>query len=279
MSGILFLNTQELDLNRKFYQARIGMSAWLDQDDCIILKHGNLMIGFCKGEIVPFGGMITFFFETKAEVDEIYHKLEAEADSQPKENEKFRIYHFFAQDPEGRRLEFQTFLHPLEPFLTGEELLLAQPNVQCFKKQAISKAVLRKLFSLCRYPSSTAESPIYTFSIVQDEKRREQLIALIGKETERLRTAPCIVIVCSETRANDHILKQILIGAYHFSMAARLHGLGTDIVEEIDRDGIKQLLDLPKEEYVILSILLGYPDEDAWSPDEESFSNKIRFMD
>jgi len=50
MSGILFLATQNLDQIRKFYQAKIGMSLWLDQGDCAILKHGNLMLGFCQGK-------------------------------------------------------------------------------------------------------------------------------------------------------------------------------------------------------------------------------------
>ena len=30
-------------------------------------------------------------------------------------NEQYQIYQFFAEDPEGRTLEFQAFLHPVEP--------------------------------------------------------------------------------------------------------------------------------------------------------------------
>ena len=92
MSGILFLNTPDLDGIRRFYQAKIGMLLWLDQGDCVILKHGNLMVGFCKGEEISLGGLITFFYETKEEVDEIYQKLEPEANGSPKINEKFKIY-------------------------------------------------------------------------------------------------------------------------------------------------------------------------------------------
>jgi catechol 2,3-dioxygenase-like lactoylglutathione lyase family enzyme len=279
MSGILFLNTPDLDAVRKFYQAKIGMSLWLDQGDCTILQHGNLMLGFCQGDFISLGGIITFFYESDEEVDEIYQKLVSEAESPPRVNDKFGIYHFYAKDPEGRHLEFQCFQHPLEPFLTGEELLLAKLSVQRFKKQEISKTTLRRLFSHCRYPSSTSASPIYSFSIVQDEKLRDQLIGFIGNETESTRTAPCIAVVSSEMRANNDVLKQVLIGAYHFSMAARLHGLGTDVIEDIDGEGIKQLMNLPKEDHVILAILLGYPEKDAWRLDEEILSNKVRFMD
>lgn len=279
MSGILFLNTQDLDGIRKFYQAKIGMLLWLDQGGCFILKHGNLMLGFCSGEEIPFGGLITFFYETREEVDEIYRKLKPDADGSPKVNEKYKIYHFYAQDPEGRRLEFQSFMHPLEPFLTGEELLLTRQRVQCFEERAVPKEVLRKIFSLCRYPSSTSESPAYTFSIVQSEDKKNQLIELFEPMNDTIRTAPCIMVVSSERKVDDELLKQVFIGTYHFSLIARLHGLGTDILKEIDREKVKGLLDLPEDDHVILAILLGYPMEGAWLSDESQLSNKIRFVD
>jgi hypothetical protein len=262
VSGILFLNTKDLEGIRKFYQAKIGMTLWLDQGDCIILKHGNLIVGFCKGEEKPFGGLITFFYETKEEVDEIYRVLNLNADNPPQVNEKFGIYHFYAQDPEGRRLEFQCFLHPLEPFLTGEELLLTQQRAQCFKKQAVPKDVLRRIFSLCRYPSSTSESPAYTFSILQSEQSRKQLVELFTTMNEAIQTAPSVLIVSSERKADDDLLKQVMEGTYHFSLVARLYGLGTNFLE-----------------HVILAILLGYPEENGWISEEEIFSNKIRFVD
>jgi nitroreductase/catechol 2,3-dioxygenase-like lactoylglutathione lyase family enzyme len=279
MSGILFLNTQDLDRIRKFYQAKIGMTLWLDQGDCVILKHGNLMIGFCKGEEKHFGGLITFFYETKQEVDEIFQVFNLNAEGSPQLNEKFKIYHFYALDPEGRRLEFQYFLHPSEPFLTGEELLLCEQRVQRFKQQAVPKDVLRRIFSLCRYPSSTHESPIYTFSIVQDQGKKNQLMDFFGTMSESIRTVPSIVVLSSEKIANASMLEQVLIGTYHFSLAARLHGLGTDIVKAMDQEGVKRLLNLPQEDHVILAFILGYPDEDGWVLKEEMVSNKIRFVD
>jgi nitroreductase len=279
MSGILFTSTLDLDQIRKFYQVKIGMTCWLDQGDCVILNHGNLLLGFCKGKERTFGGVITFFYETLEEVDEIYWRLNLEAEDSPQVNETFGIYHFYAQDPEGRRLEFQCFLLPLEPFLTGEELLLTQQRVKQFKNEAVPKEVLRKIFALCRYPSSTHASPIYTLSIVQDEGKKYKLIECFKTMNESIRTAPSIVILSSERIADEDMLKQIMIGTYHFSLVARLYGLGTNFVEEMDREGVKGFLGLSQKEHVILAILLGYPDENAWVSEEEIFSNKIQFVD
>ena len=59
--------------------------------------------------------MITFFYETKQEVDEMYSKFTSIAKDKPKMNQKYRIYHFFAKDPEERIIEFQWFEKKMTP--------------------------------------------------------------------------------------------------------------------------------------------------------------------
>lgn len=99
----------------KFYKEELGMTIWLEQVDCTVLRKGNLLLGFCQRDSKETEGMITIFFDTKEEVDHIYNKLEMISEFPPKENPRYKIYQFFAKDPEGRVLEFQAFLHPVEP--------------------------------------------------------------------------------------------------------------------------------------------------------------------
>ncbi|MBS3794564.1 MAG: VOC family protein [Candidatus Thorarchaeota archaeon] len=113
MGGIVFFRTEKLEEIEEFYQEQIGMHVWLEQAGCTILSHDNLLLGFCQREGPETEGMITFYYDTKAEVDEIYEKLKDIAETKPKENRKYRIYQWFAKDPEGRNLEFQAFLHDL----------------------------------------------------------------------------------------------------------------------------------------------------------------------
>ena len=49
----------------------------------------------------------------RGHVDEMYRRLMDVADAEPRYNERYRIYQFYAKDPEGRNLKFQAFLHPL----------------------------------------------------------------------------------------------------------------------------------------------------------------------
>jgi hypothetical protein len=115
MSGIVFLKCVNIDVLKEFYMGTVGMKVWLEQPDICILRHGNMLVGFHLAGSVDSGCLLTFFYDTREEVDEMFAKLEARAETRPRVNEKYRIYNFFAKDPEGRNIEFQAFLHPVEP--------------------------------------------------------------------------------------------------------------------------------------------------------------------
>lgn len=115
MAGIVFLKTAQFDRVREFYTRRVGMDVWLEQPDIAILRHGNLLLGFHRQPVPDRDGLLTFFYERKEDVDRIYSQLRDIATSEPRENPKYRIYHFFGKDPEGRAIEFQHFLHPVPP--------------------------------------------------------------------------------------------------------------------------------------------------------------------
>ena len=111
MSGIVFFATTALEDLVDFYVETIGASIWLEQPDCTIFRYDNLLFGFCERETADTEGVLTFVSKTREGVDEAYETLADRADGAPRENERYRIYQFFAEDPEGRTLEFQAFLH------------------------------------------------------------------------------------------------------------------------------------------------------------------------
>jgi hypothetical protein len=113
MAGIVFFKTNSIGKLTEFYTERIGMAVWLRQEDCIILRHGNMLLGFCTRPEIECSGILTFFYQTQREVDVMYERLRDVATTQPRINEKYGIYQFFAEDPEGRALEFQYFLSPV----------------------------------------------------------------------------------------------------------------------------------------------------------------------
>lgn len=115
MAGIVFLRTANLTWIVRFYTEEVGMEPWLSQPGIEILRHENLLVGFQEqADALPdTDALLTFFYPSRTQVDEMYARFEAVATGPPRENPTYRIYNFFARDPEGRRIEFQCFLHPL----------------------------------------------------------------------------------------------------------------------------------------------------------------------
>jgi hypothetical protein len=110
MAGIVFLATGDLKGIVEFYRSRMGMEVWLEQEDCTILRHGDLALGFCQRDRADTCGIITFWYPRDEDIDRRYDDLKDLSEGPPRVNEKYRIYHFFLMDPEGRRLEVQRFL-------------------------------------------------------------------------------------------------------------------------------------------------------------------------
>lgn len=119
MSGIVFFRTEQREAVVQFYTEIVGADVWLEQPDCTILEYDGFRFGFCQRETTDDCGILTFVYEDRADVDEMHAAVgehnedNALAIEEPHENETYDIYQFFAEDPDSRTAEFQTFLHDL----------------------------------------------------------------------------------------------------------------------------------------------------------------------
>ncbi len=111
---VAFLPTDDLQATHKFYHDTLGMPLYKDQGKCRIYQVGvDSYVGFCThfAGSPPEGMIITLLTD---EVDEVYEQLAAREDISvehpPSDNPDFNIYHFFARDPNGYKVEIQKFL-------------------------------------------------------------------------------------------------------------------------------------------------------------------------
>ena len=115
---VAFYPCSDLAASRDFYERDLGLQLARDQGSCLIFKVTALgYIGFCQheGELPQHDGLIlTFVSEAVDEVYKRFKSLNIETEAPPKLNEAFQIYHFFARDPDGYRVEVQRFLERLE---------------------------------------------------------------------------------------------------------------------------------------------------------------------
>jgi len=278
MSGIIFFRTKDLMKIKEFYLS-IGATVWLEQENCVILKHGNFLLGFCKSETCEKNGVITFFYRTKEEVDLAYRGLREIALAEPKENEKYHIYHFFANDPENRTIEFQCFLHPLQPYHDGEELLKNRRSIRYFGNREVPDEVLWRIFEVCRFSPTAKNSQSYYFVVIRDKKTLELLASLRGNSSAPLSRAPIAVAICSDPELSMSHVQDGCIAAYHFILTSWLHGLGTCWIADMDRIQVKEALGIPKEHYVATVTPVGYPAKIPEASLRRMTKEMIRFVD
>jgi hypothetical protein len=107
--GIIFYQTKGLENLHQFYTGIIGATLWLDQGGCRIYKFGNMLFGFCQRENTQTEALLTFVYPDRKGVDKVYEKLSKLAEAMPIDNPDYRIYHFYAKDPDSRLIEFQFF--------------------------------------------------------------------------------------------------------------------------------------------------------------------------
>ncbi|QZX98573.1 VOC family protein [Halobaculum rubrum] len=114
-AGLVFFRTANRDRVVDWYREVVDCTVWLEQPGCTILERDDFRFGFCDadGGATETEGILTFVFPDRAGVDRMHERVGDAAREGPHVNEQYDIYQFFADDPDGRTAEFQTFLHDL----------------------------------------------------------------------------------------------------------------------------------------------------------------------
>ncbi|MEM7737273.1 MAG: VOC family protein [Deinococcota bacterium] len=122
---IAFYPCQDLAATRDFYTRDLGLTLVREQETCLIFRVAAAgYVGFCQLEAVLVkveptelpshnAFIITLLSD---DVEAVYKRcleLNIETEGAPRHNSKYNIEHFFAQDPDGYRIEIQRFLEPL----------------------------------------------------------------------------------------------------------------------------------------------------------------------
>ena len=115
-AAITFIPVSDLARSAEFYGGTLGLPQVLDQGGILIYRvsAGGYFGIVAKTDPIEPDQRLMLTLVTD-DVDGVYARLTAAGalcDGAPRENARYRIYHFFAADPDGYRLEVQRFLHP-----------------------------------------------------------------------------------------------------------------------------------------------------------------------
>ena len=201
MAGIIFFKTADLKTIGDFYEHYLGMKLWLDQGKCRIYEHGNLRLGFCAANQADTNGTITFYYSQMQDVDAAYDRFGDIATDSPKLNPHFRIYHFWAKDPEGRNLEFQHFLAP-DYDLTQTAKPLTILNADSAKPKLLLTMLLpdqalQSLEQTFEVKANTQDRQLMKSELLAGIKDAQALLCLLGDtiDAEVMDAAPKLKVI------------------------------------------------------------------------------------
>ena len=117
---VTFLYTRDLEASAAFYSETLGLPLALDQGGCRIFKTSpQSFLGVCRCSELrpssPEGVIVTLVTD---DVDGWHERLRAKGatiDAAPIENPEYNIFHFFLSDPDGYKIEIQSFRDPRWP--------------------------------------------------------------------------------------------------------------------------------------------------------------------
>ena len=111
-SQITFCPVRDITRSGEFWQRIMGLKLVLDQGTCRIFRTvGDAYLGFCQRDDCLVDSQIILTIVSD-DVDLWYERLlkaQVVIDHAPLHNPEYSIYHFFARDPDGYRIEIQKF--------------------------------------------------------------------------------------------------------------------------------------------------------------------------
>jgi len=109
---IVFFGTNDIEKIHWFYSCICGLKLYLDQGGCRIYSvEGGGKVGFCSHtKTIDGDALITLVTDRVDELYETFVDEGIEVDDIPRLNKKYGIYHFFAKDPDGHKVEILKFL-------------------------------------------------------------------------------------------------------------------------------------------------------------------------
>jgi nitroreductase len=276
MGGVVFFKTTIFGALREFYISKLGCEVWLEQPGICIVKHGNQLIGICKSNKADADMLLTFFYETRDEVDR--KAIELGYSEGAKYNPDYNIYHFYTNDPEGRRIEIQAFEDKINPYKSGSEILKQRRSYREFTDQEVGQETLSRIFDECRYSPTSRNSESYYYVVITNQEYLAKIAKIRDGATVPIGRAKMAIAVCSDPEKTKRVQADADIAATYLLLAIENNNLGGCWITDLDRTEIKEMLEIPPNHYICMITPIGYTTEIKPVPERRESIDFVKYV-
>lgn len=158
-------------------------------------------------------------------------------------------------------------------------MLITRRSIRNFENKPVPDELFWRIFEDCHYAPTSKNSQSYYFVVIRDRNKLEFLASLRGSSSAMIASAPLAIAICSDSSKTLRPEQDGCIAAYYFILAAWMHGLGTCWIAAMDREEVKQVLGIPKDQYVATITPLGYSITVPKTPLRRRASEMVKFVD
>jgi len=149
------------------------------------------------------------------------------------------------------------------------EAILSRRSIRRFKQKSIQLDLLKKLINAARLAPSAANLQPLEYLIVNEENLCSEIFETISwagyikpKWTPSTQERPVAYIVMLIKNAeNKWYIRDVSLASENIVITAETEGLGSCILCNINRNKIRQILNIPEKIIIDSIIALGYKDE------------------
>lgn len=166
-------------------------------------------------------------------------------------------------------------------------------SIRRYKEQPVSDQIVRQVIESALLAPSGRHTQPWHFIVIRDPKIKAQVVSVSGDQ--KWMNAPVFIACIADIRARipegKHVvvdelspgkelklvLRDTAIAIEHLVLEAVDQGLGTCWVAHFQQDAIREVLNVPKDKYVVSVITLGYPDEVPADKARKGFAEVVHF--
>lgn len=142
-------------------------------------------------------------------------------------------------------------------------------TIRIFKKKRVEQKILEKCVDAAKDSSCARNDQQIEYIIVDDKSKVSQIIKNVrfGGEISKDKKAvkghepDCFIVLISKSGIDEYIKYDKGIACQNISLVAYENKVGSCIMGAIDREEIKNILNVPKSYEINIVIALGYLDE------------------
>lgn len=138
-------------------------------------------------------------------------------------------------------------------------LLKERRSIRRYDTRPIEDAILTQIFEITRWCWSAVNRQPWKFYVI----RNKELISKVAKEcttgTFAIEAPVLIALVGDPNIQPNWYIHDLCFVSLQMALAAWTFGVGTCFIGNINRDKVKELLNLKKSDYLLTVLPLGYP--------------------